>query len=189
MIYSSNFIAVLDACLLYPAPLRDLLLSMADEGLFKPKWSVEIQDEWSRNLLANRPDLKKEQLQSTIRGMDLAFPDSNVENYESLISSITLPDVNDRHVVAAAIRSKANVIVTYNLKDFPHSVTSEFDLEIQHPDIFLINVFDLNPGKATDAFKKLVKRLKNPPKSYADVLEKLAKSDLKEIIEKLKDVR
>jgi predicted nucleic acid-binding protein len=186
MIYSSNFIAVLDACVLYPAPLRDLLLSFADYGLYKPKWSAEIQEEWSRNLLLNRPDLKKEQLQLTVESMNLAFPDSNVEKYVSLISGITLPDPDDRHVVAAAIRSKANVIVRFNLKDFPGSIEEEYDIEIQHPDDFLSKVYELHPEKAKDAFRKMVKRLKNPPKSYAEVLDALSRSDLKVIIEKLK---
>lgn len=163
MIYSSNFIAVLDACVLYPVPLRDLLLSLADNGLFKPKWSAEIQDEWSQNLLLNRPDLNKEQLQLTIEAMNTGFPDSNVDRYGSLISSITLPDPYDRHVVAAAIRSKADVIVTYNLKDFPKSIEEEYNIEIQHPDDFLTNVYDLHPEKGKEAFRKMVKRLKNPP--------------------------
>lgn len=189
MIYSSNFIAILDACVLYPAPLRDLLLSLADHGLYKPKWSGLIQDEWSRNLLLNRPDLNKRQLELTIEVMNDAFPDSNVDKFDSLIPGIKLPDPDDRHVVAAAIRSKADVIVTYNLKDFPKSIENEYDIEIQHPDEFLCNVYDLHSIKAKEAFIKMVKRLKNPPKSQSEVLEILSKSDLKRIIEKLKDVR
>lgn len=189
MIYSSNFIAVLDACVLYPAPLRDLLLSFADYGLFKPKWSAEIQEEWSRNLLLNRPDLKRQQLQLTVESMNLAFPDSNVEKYGSLISGIILPDPDDRHVLAAAIRSKANVIVTFNLKDFPGSIEDEYDVEIQHPDDFLTNVYELHPEKAKEAFRKMVRRLKNAPRTYAEVLDALSKSDLKTIIERLKDLR
>jgi len=189
MIYSLNFIAILDACVLYPAPVRDLLLSFADNGLYKPKWSEDIQEEWSRNLLLNRQDLNKELLQLTIEAMNNAFPDSNVEKYDSLIPDIMLPDPNDRHVVAAAIRSKADVIVTYNLKDFPKSIENEYDIEIQHPDEFLCNVYDLHPEKAKEAFAKMVKRLKNPPKSASEVLETLSRSDLKRIIEKLKNVR
>ncbi|MGB7394675.1 MAG: PIN domain-containing protein [Pricia sp.] len=146
-----------------------------------------MQDEWSRNLLVNRPDLKKEQLLSTIEAMDLALPDSNVENYTPLIQGIHLPDPNDRHVVAAAIRSRADIIVTYNLKDFPKSVINEFDIEIQHPDIFLSNVFDFNPEKARAAFKKLVKRLDNPPKSPSEILETLGNSNLKETVKRLKN--
>lgn len=189
MIYSSNFIAILDACVLYPAPVRDLLLSLADNGLFKPKWSAEIQDEWSRNLLLNRTDLNKGQLQLTIEAMNAAFPDSNVDKFDSLIPAISLPDPDDRHVVAAAIRSKADVIVTYNLKHFPKSIEEEYNIEIQHPDVFLANVYDLHPEKAKDAFRKMVRRLKNPPKSYSEVLDTLSKSDLSRIIDKLKDVR
>lgn len=188
MIYSSNFIAILDACVLYPAPVRDLLLSLADNGLYKPKWSDEIQDEWTRNLLLKRPDLDQGQLQLTIEAMNDTFPDSNVDKFDSLIPSINLPDPSDRHVVAAAIRSKADVIVTYNLKHFPKSIESSYDIAIQHPDEFLCNVFDLHPEKAKEAFTKMVKRLKNPPKSQSEVLETLSKSDLKRIIEKLKDV-
>lgn len=162
---------------------------MADNVLYKPKWSEEIQEEWSRNLLLNRPDLNKGQLQLTIEAMNDAFPDSNVEKYDSLISGIMLPDPNDCHVVAAAIRSKADVLVTYNLKDFPKSLENEYNIKIQHPDEFLCNVYDLHPEKAKEAFAKMVKRLKNPPKSQTQVLETLSKSDLKKIIEKLKDVR
>ncbi|NHE56685.1 PIN domain-containing protein [Cyclobacterium plantarum] len=173
MIYSSHFIAVLDACVLYPAPLRDLLLSFADCGQYKPKWSAEIQEEWSRNLLLNRPDLKKQQLQLTVESMNLAFPDSNVEKYGSFISGIILPDPDDRHVIAAAIGSKANVIVTFNLKDFPGSIEDEYGIEIQHPDDFLTNVYELHPVKAKEAFRKMVKRLKNPPKTYTEVLDTL----------------
>lgn len=133
--------------------------------------------------------MNKGQLRLTIEAMNSAFPDSNVDKYNSLVSGITLPDPKDRHVVAAAIRSKADVIVTYNLKDFPKSIEEEYDIEIQHPDVFLTNVYELHPEKATEAFKKMVKRLKNPPKSYAEVRQALSKCDLNEIIEKLKDVR
>ena len=118
--------------------------------------------------------------------MDTAFPEANVENYASLIPGIILPDPNDRHVVAAAIRSKADVIVTYNLKDFPRSIETEYDIQVQHPDVFLSFVFDLHPEKAKEGINKLVQRLKNPKKSHDEVLETLSKSDLKEIIERLK---
>lgn len=88
MIHSPRFTVVLDACVLYPAPIRDILLSLAAEGLFKAKWSDMIQDEWLRNLLKNRTDLKKEQLNQTVNTMNLAFPDANVENFKELIPSL-----------------------------------------------------------------------------------------------------
>lgn len=186
MIYSSNFIAVLDACVLYPAPVRDLLLSLADVGLYKPKWTAEIQEEWSRNLLLNRADLKKEQLEATMHAMNMAFPDANVERYEGLISGITLPDPHDRHVMAASIRARADVIVTFNLKDFPKSIAVNYDIEILHPDVFLTNLHDLHPAKAKEAFNKMVKRLKNPPKPAAEVLVTLKGCGLTEMVERLR---
>lgn len=88
MIHSPRFTVVLDACVLYPAPIRDILLSLAAEGLFKAKWSDMIQVEWLRNLLKNRTDLKKEQLNQTVNTMNLAFPDANVENFKELIPSL-----------------------------------------------------------------------------------------------------
>lgn len=185
MINSSTSLAFLDACVLYPAPLRDLLLSFADNGLFNPKWSGEIQNEWSRNLLLNRPDLNKAQLQQTIEAMNMAFPDSNVDNFDFLIPSIKLPDPNDRHVVAAAIHSKVDYIVTYNLKDFPKTIESEYGFEILHPDDFLCIVYELNSEKAQDAFDNMVNRLKNPPKSKTEVIQIRSKCNLDRIIQKI----
>jgi predicted nucleic acid-binding protein len=114
----AGFIAVLDANVLYPAPVRDILLNVAAKGLYQPKWSSEIQDEWLRHLVVNRPDLKKENLNKTVAAMNAAFPDADVTNYEDLIPALNLPDEDDRHVMAAAIRSKANVISERKSKIF-----------------------------------------------------------------------
>jgi predicted nucleic acid-binding protein len=169
MIHSPRFIAVLDACVLYPVPIRDLLLSLA---------SALIQDEWSRNLLVNRSDLNAAQLQRTATMMNTAFPDADVEGYEVFIPTLTLPDPDDRHVLAAALRSQADVIVTTNLKDFPASYLRTFDVEVQHPDEFIGYLIDLNPAKALEAFRQQVARLKNPPLAAAQVLGNLRKSNL-----------
>lgn len=178
MIHSPRFITVLDACVLYPVPIRDLLLSLASAGLYKPKWSALIQDEWSRNLLANRSDLTAAQLQRTATMMNMAFPDADVEGYEVFTPTLTLPDPDDRHVLAAALRSQADVIVTTNLKDFPVSYLRTFDVEVQHPDEFIGNLIDLNPAKALEAFRQQVARLKNPPIAAVQVLDNLRKSSL-----------
>jgi predicted nucleic acid-binding protein len=178
MIHSPRFIAVLDACVLYPVPIRDLLLSLASAGLYKPKWSALIQDEWSRNLLANRADLTAAQLQRTTTMMNTAFPDADVAGYEVFVSTLALPDPDDRHVLAAALRSQADVIVTTNLKDFPVPYIRTFDIEVQHPDEFIGNLIDLNPAQALEAFRQQVARLKNPPIAAAQVLDNLRKSSL-----------
>lgn len=178
MIHSSRFLAVLDANVLYPAPLRDFLLSLADLGLYKPKWTNEIQDEWIRKVLLNRPDLKKPQLEKTRIAMDSAFPDATITNYESLIKGLSLPDKNDRHVLAAAIRVKADVIVTANLKDFPPAYLKTFDIDVQHPDEFITNLINLDKTKSLEALDNQVKRLKNPPKTMDEVLAILEKCGL-----------
>ena len=110
--------------------------------------------------------------------MNRAFPDADVEGYEVFISTLTLPDPDDRHVLAAALRSQADVIVTTNLKGFPVPYIRTFDVEVQHPDEFVGNLLDLNPAKALEAFRQQVARLKNPPIAAAQVLDNLRKSSL-----------
>ncbi|MEW8398018.1 MAG: PIN domain-containing protein [Candidatus Thiodiazotropha sp.] len=142
----ASFTAVFDACVLYPAHLRDLIMSVAMRDQFRAKWTVEIQKEWVNNLLENRPDLKVEQLQWTVEQMNKAVPDCLVENYEEIIDSLEPPDPNDRHALAAAIMCQADVIVTSNLKDFPREIVDKYHIDVQSPDTFLNHLFDLNPG-------------------------------------------
>lgn len=103
MIHSPRFTAVLDANVIYPAPVRDLILNIADLEVLSPKWSEIIQDEWLRNLLKNRPDLSKSKLLKTVQIMNQAFPDAEVHGFEELIEELELPDSNDRHVLAVGI--------------------------------------------------------------------------------------
>ncbi len=133
--YSSNFIVLLDANVLYPAPIRDLLMNLACEGLYKPKWTNSIHEEWVQNLLEKRPDLSHRQLLKTVNAMNETFPDANVTGFEELVNGLTLPDKDDRHILAAAIRSKSEVIVTFNLKDFPNEYLKMYDIEAQNPDL------------------------------------------------------
>jgi predicted nucleic acid-binding protein len=178
MLHSSRFTALLDANVLYPAPLRDFLLCLAELELYKPKWSASIQEEWIRNLLQNRPDLKREWLAKTSAAMNAAFPDAAVQGYEKLITGLSLPDRNDRHVVAAAIRGKADVIITCNTKDFPSSILRTFDLEVQHPDEFVLSLIGLDGSGCQQALENQVKSLKNPPLTKDEVLAKLEQCGL-----------
>lgn len=171
----SSFTAVYDACVLYPAPLRDFLMWLALSGRFRAKWSLEIHNEWKRNLLKNRPDLTAEQLDRTSELMDQALPDACVTGYEDLIEGLTLPDIDDRHVLAAAIRCNANVIVTFNQKDFPCAALISFGIEAQHPDDFVGNLFSLDPAAVVAAAQRQRKQLKLPPMdvgTYLDLLER-----------------
>ncbi|SFL40707.1 PIN domain-containing protein [Streptomyces pini] len=113
------FVALYDANVLYPSTLRDLLVSIAQDGLVQAKWTDRILDETFRNLKAKRPDLDPVRLDRTREAMMRAVRDCMVKGYEPLIEALELPDPDDRHVLAAAIRAKAQLIVTFNLKDFP----------------------------------------------------------------------
>lgn len=166
-----RYTAVLDACVLYPAPLRDLLLSLASEGFFGARWTLEIQAEWVRSLSANRPDLKPDALARTVELMNNAVDDCLIENYEFMIGALTLPDENDRHVLAAAIVGHADAIVTFNLKDFPETVADFHGIEILHPDDFIVAQYDLDPIRFLGIIKTNRARLKNPPKSVEDFIE------------------
>lgn len=169
----SPFTAVYDACVLYPAPLRDFLMWLGLSGRFRARWSAQIHDEWKRNLLLNRSDLTSAQLDRTSALMDLAIPDGLVTDHEALIADLALPDLDDRHVLAAAIRCNASVIVTFNEKDFPPAALSPFGIEAQHPDLFIENLFDLDPAAVVAAAQRQRAQLKNPPMDvdrYIDVL-------------------
>ena len=181
----SPYPVVLDAFVLYPARLRDLLMHLGLVGLYQPKWTAAIHDEWQRNLLLNRSDLNAATLIHTMDLMNKALPDANVIGYEPLISGLTLPDANDRHVLAAAIRAKAEVIVTLNLKDFPAAILAEFDIESIHPDEFISDLFGLNHAIALQAVKQQRRSLKNPPMSTKDFLDMLLKQGLPMTVKEL----
>lgn len=169
------FSAIFDACVFYPAPLRDILMSLATSGIFRARWTQDIQDEWLRNLLKNRPDLSPERLKKTQQTMNRAVPDCLIHDYEALIPALTLPDPDDRHVLAAAITGRCDVIVTFNLKDFPASSLSGYRIEAQHPDVFVHHLFDLNPAIFLKTLRENRQRLKSPCQTsevYLEVLEK-----------------
>ena len=154
------YTAVLDACVLYPAPLRDLLLSLGEEGLYRARWTTKIEDEWIRNLAANRPDLDPARLAKTAEAMASAIEDCWIENAESIVASLTLPDPDDRHVLAAAIIGHADAIVTNNLKDFPEDEISKYGIEVLHPDDFLVAQYDLDPIRFLSIVKAMRERLR-----------------------------
>lgn len=166
----NQFTVVLDSCVLYNAPVRDLILQLAAQGLFRARWSIRIENEWMKNLLKNRPDLKKEGLERTCELMRKSILNGLIENYEDLAVGINLPDPDDAHVVAAAQKSQAQIIVTYNLKDFPENILLKYELEAQHPDTFLRNQLDLYPAPFLLSVKTIRARLKKPPRSAQEYL-------------------
>lgn len=166
----TQFTVILDACVLYNAPVRDILLQLAFQGLFRAKWTKRIQEEWIRNLLKNRENLKREQLEHTCRLMNESILDCLVDDYEDLAKGITLPDPDDVHVMAAAVKSQAQIIVTHNLKDFPEEILAKYNIEALDPDTFLRSQFDLNSPAFLSCAKTIRARLKNPPKTAQEYL-------------------
>lgn len=174
----ATFTAFYDANVLYPAELRNLLMHLALTGLFRAKWSADVHEEWISALLEKRPDLTCNKLERTRALMDLHAVDALVTGYEDLIPGLHLPDPNDRHVLAAAIRGQANVIVTMNLRDFPADVVGAFDIEAQHPDEFVLHLLDLAPEAVMAAAESHRQSLKNPAKTMIEYLEALEKQGL-----------
>jgi PIN domain len=166
-------IALLDACVLYSAPLRDLLMWLAIEGVYAPKWSEMIHHEWIQNLLEARPDLLPDRLERTSKLMNARNPDALVKDFEHHIPSITLPDADDRHIVAAAITGNCHLIVTFNLKDFPDAALAPYRLTAVHPDSFILQCFMDSPTSSLTALRQQHQSLRSPPCTMADLLQKL----------------
>jgi predicted nucleic acid-binding protein len=184
----ATFTALYDACVLYPAPLRDLLMHLALTDLFRAKWSDKIHEEWIRSVLADRPDLTREQLNRTRDLMNRHVRDCLVSGYEELIACLTLRDPDDRQVLAAAVRSRADVFVTFNLADFPAAVLSGYGLEAQHPDEFVTHLIDLAPGAVYGAAKRHRASLRNPPKTVEEYLAALERHGLPQTAARLRNV-
>ncbi|WP_419849223.1 PIN domain-containing protein [Candidatus Poriferisocius sp.] len=182
-----SFDATYDACVLHPAGLRDFLVRLAMTGLFRAHWSQDILDEMISSILARRPDLDEAQLSRTRELMCDAVPDSVTTGYEDLIEGLNLPDPNDRHVLAAAIRSGSQVIVTENIDDFPLHTLETYNIEAQTADVFVLHLIDLSPTTVSNVIQAQAAALTNPPMSISDVLDRLARSGLPRSVAALKE--
>lgn len=179
-------VAVLDACVLYPAGLRDFLLRLAAAGAYRPRWSSVILDEVVQSIQRNLPALRGSDLARTAALMNEAFPEAAVVGFESLIHGLALPDPDDRHVLAAAIKTGAATIVTLNLKDFPQGILAFHGVTAVHPDAFVLDILDSDPGLVGRAFVAQLQALKNPPLSGLDLLAKLSQQGLVRTAERLR---
>lgn len=178
MIHSVRFTAVLDTNVVYPVIIRDILLWFAYYDLYTPKWSEDIFDEWKRVMLGKGVSIKD--ANKIISKANNAFPDALVQNYKGLIDHLELLDKGDRHVVAAAIKTNANIIVTNNIKDFPNHYLQSFSLNAKTADDFLTDIIDLNHEQALAAFKEMVLNKKNPKQDEFEVLNQLRNAGLKD---------
>lgn len=163
-------------------------MHLALTGLFRAKWSADVHEEWISALLEKRPDLTRDKLERTRALMDLHAVDALVTGYEDLIPGLRLPDPNDRHVVAAAIRGQADVIVTMNLRDFPADVVGEFGIEAQHPDEFVHHLLDLAPEAVMAAAESHRQSLKNPSRTIEEYLDTLERQGLTKTVVALRQL-
>jgi predicted nucleic acid-binding protein len=174
----AGFTVFYDANVLYPAELRNLLMHLALTGLFRAKWSAGVHQEWISSLLQKRPDLTRDKLERTRMLMDKHTTGALVTGYEHLIPGLQLPDPNDTHVLAAAIKGQASVIVTMNLRDFPSTVLTPLGITARHPDPFVLELLDLAPAAVLAAANDHRQSLRNPPKTTGEYLEMLERQGL-----------
>lgn len=168
------FAVVLDACVLYPLPLRDTLLRVAQQTLYTPRWSGRILEEVARNLVNDRR-ATPEQAMKLVDVMQRAFEDAEVP--EAAIASLEPAMLNepaDRHVLAAAVASDAEAIVTSNIRHFPAAACEPFGIEVVHPDAFLCELHERAPAKIRVALTEQASALSRPPLTETDVLDRLA---------------
>ena len=174
----TRYTALLDANVLYSAPIRDIFLQLAVSDVFRVRWTADIHREWIDALLRNEPRLDRTVLERTRSLVDRATRDCLVTGYEDLIPTLDLPDPDDRHVLAAAITGRCDAIVTANLQDFPKVVVNPYGIEVQHPDEFLFNHLELTPGIFCEAVRKVRARLKAPPLTVEEYLANLSQQGL-----------
>jgi hypothetical protein len=179
--------AVYDACVLYPAALRDFLLWLGYAKLVRPFWSERIQAEWMHSLLKKRTDLLRERLERTRQEMDREFPHSLVTGFEEIIPSLRLPDMNDRHVLAVAIHAKVPLIVTSNLADFPKSALTPYGIEAIIPDDLVLRLIDYDSKALLTAVARHRAALKRPPKTVDEYLATLRKQGLPKTVAFLRE--
>ena len=181
-------VALLDANVLFPFRKRDILLRFHHAGLFQARWTERILDEWTLNLLEQKPHLERS-VRSQRHAMREHFAEAMVTGYEPLIGTLELPDADDRHVLAAAIRCGAQYIVTDNLDDFPAEVLGSFDIDAVDADGFLSRTFDLYPSEALAVLRSLQETYSNPPFTPSEFVRDLTAKGLPRLAVQIRERR
>lgn len=171
----TTFTVVYDANVLVPALLRDLLLRLSVEGLVRARWSTRILDELDATLHKVHPQIPTEKRDRLRAAVTRSVPDCIVEDYERLECSLELPDPDDVHILAAAIRCNAQAIVTFNLKDYPEAQLAPFNVEAKHPDDFVLDLIDLDPVRVYRIIEDQARQFRSPPMTTEEVLHGLSR--------------
>jgi hypothetical protein len=175
----ANFTVVYDACVLYPASIRDLMVEIARTGLVRAKWTDRIHFEWINAVNRQRPDLDRARLERAAQLMNAAVLDCLVTGFESLEAGLSaMPDPDDRHVLAAAVHCGAQEIVTFNLRHFPKQALRPYGVCAIHPDAFMEHLLDLNAEVVCEAVRRIRRRLRNPPRTAEEMLDSYERNGL-----------
>ena len=181
--------AFLDASVLYPVSLRNLLMRLSLESLFQAKWSAKIHEEWINAVLRDNPQIPVSRLHALRDAMDAHVDDAVVTDYEHLIATLTLPDSGDRHVLAAAISGQATVIITRNLRDFPGEVLARHNMRAVHPDEFVSGLIEVAPSVVLKAVSDQQRRLTKPPITMDELLSVFLRLDLRATVAQLRGMK
>lgn len=189
--FANRYTALVDACVLAGALKRNLLLTLAEAEFFRLRWSGPILDETERAiekiLLGKKVEDAAERAKRARAAMELAFEEACVADFDDFLSACNkLPDPNDRHVLAAAMKTQAATIVTENLKDFPEAVLSTLNIEARSPDDFIADTIALNTGRAVTAIRKMRERFKKPEKTAEVLLLDMEAEGLISVVDILK---
>lgn len=175
------FPALLDTCTLYGYHLCDLILRLAEARTFRPLWSDDILKELESNLISQAGNTDQ-QVRHRVAEMKRHFPDAEIEEYAALIPVMTC-DAKDRHVLAAAVRANVEVIVTFNLRDFPKSSVEPYDIRVLHPDEFLLDQLDLYPDAVLGSLRRQVDSYRNPPIARDELFSALTRAGVPNFVE------
>jgi hypothetical protein len=184
MVPFDRFTVVLDACTLFPMLPRDVLLTLAAHEFFSPKWSPRIRSEWTRNLSARLRERSggsdvDARVQRIVANMAEAFPDAEVDTELTEPAILEPVSPKDRHVVVTAIAAEGDAIITFNASDFAVDHLKEhLQIEVIHPDDFVMDLVDLNEKRAVAAFRELRARKKNPPWDLDELVQRLQNAGL-----------
>lgn len=182
------FVVVLDACVLHPPSLRDLFVRIAQTDLVRARWTDRILDECFRSVRERHPELDPARLERTRALMNGAVRDALVTGYEPLERAMSLSDPEDRHVLAAAVKTGAQAIVTFNLRDFPPDALTPWDVAAKHPDEFVVDLLDIDAERVLQVVRAQAAALRNPPRSVHELLEKLERNGLPRATAELREI-
>lgn len=168
-------IAVLDACVLYPVSLRDALLRLAEAGFYQVVWGERILEEMKGAILAQRPDIEEYKIDNMISGMRNAFPEAEVDGWQPLEADMRNHD-KDKHVLALAVRARADMLVTSNLKHFPPEACEPYCVEPIDPDEFLCQLLEGNEPAVKSVLEVFAQDMKNPPMTVEEILKAIGRS-------------